>query len=103
MARTAALAFIVQPDVAGPLQGGPPFLIGTFCSLFLGVAVFFRNKLWLTIVFTFFFGMMLYPAASVATLGSTIGTVLIALTAGVAGAAVIGAVSGFILNHRGLT
>jgi Zn-dependent protease with chaperone function len=79
------------------------FLMGIFCSLFLCVAVFFRNKLWLTIVFTFLFGMMLYPAASVATLGSTAGTALIALIAGVSGVVVIGAVSGFILNHRDLT
>jgi hypothetical protein len=79
------------------------FLMGIFCSLFLGIAVFFRNKLWLTIVFTFLFGMMLYPAASVATLGSTTGTALVALIAGVAGVVVIRAISGFILNHRDLT
>lgn len=29
------------------------FLMGIFCALFLAVAVFFRNKLWVTIVFTF--------------------------------------------------
>jgi hypothetical protein len=78
------------------------FLMGIFCSLFLGIAVFFRNKLWLTIVFTFLFGMMLYPAASVATLGSTIGTALISLVAGIIGAVAIGGVSRFILNHRDL-
>jgi hypothetical protein len=77
-------------------------LMGIFCSLFLGVAVFFRNRLWLTIVFTFLFGMMLYPAASIATLSSTIITVLISMIAGVVGAIAIGAISSFILNHRDL-
>jgi hypothetical protein len=78
------------------------FLMGIFCSLFLCIAVFFRNRLWLTIVFTFLFGMMLYPAASVATLNSTVITTLISLLAGVIGAVTIGVVSGFILNHRDL-
>ena len=78
------------------------FLMGIFCSLFLSISVFFRNKLWLTIVFTFLFGMMLYPAASVATLGSTAVTMIITLIAGVIGAAAIGAVSNLILNRRDL-
>jgi len=77
-------------------------LMGVFCSLFLSIAVFFRNKLWLTIVFTFLFGMMLYPAASVATLNSTILTVLIALAAGSAGALGFGAVSSLFLKKRDL-
>lgn len=34
-----------------------------FCSLFLAVAIFFKEKLWLTIIATFLVGMMLYPAA----------------------------------------
>lgn len=79
------------------------FLMGIFCALFLAVAVFFRNKLWVTIVFTFLFGMMLYPAASVATLSSTPFIVLASLIAGVIGAVAIGGVSSFILNHRDLT
>jgi hypothetical protein len=29
------------------------FLMGVFCSLFAAIAVFFRNKFWFTIVFTF--------------------------------------------------
>lgn len=78
------------------------FLMGIFCSLFLSVAVFFRNKFWLTIIFTFLFGMILYPAASVATLSSTVITMLIALIAGVIGAAAIGAVSTLILKKRDL-
>ena len=77
-------------------------LMGVFCSLFLSIAVFFREKLWLTIVFTFLFGMMLYPAASVATLSSTVVTMLISLVAGIIGAVAIGSVSGYILNHRDL-
>jgi hypothetical protein len=79
------------------------FLMGVFCSLFLAVSVFFKNRLWLTIIFTFLFGMMLYPAASVATLASTITTVLLSLTAGVIGAFAIGIVSGIILRRRDLT
>ena len=78
------------------------FLMGIFCSLFLGIAVFFRNKLWMTIVFTFLFGMMLYPAASVATLSSTVVTMLITLVAGVIGAVAIGSVSSLILKKRDL-
>ena len=77
-------------------------LMGVFCSLFVGVAVFFKNKLWLTIVFTFLFGMMLYPAASFATLGSTAITMLIALVIGAAGAVAIGAVSNLFLKKRDL-
>jgi len=77
-------------------------LMGVFCSLFLSVAVFFRDKLWLTIVFTFLFGMMLYPAASVATLSSTVVTVLMSLVAGIIGTAAIGSVSALILRKRDL-
>jgi len=77
-------------------------LMCVFCPLFLSIAVYFRSKLWLTICFTFLFGMMLYPAASVATLSSTAVTVLITLIAGVAGAVVFGTVSSFFLRKRDL-
>jgi hypothetical protein len=77
-------------------------LMGIFCSLFLSVSVFFRNKLWLTIVFTFLFGMMLYPAASFATLDSTFITLLMSLVASAAGTVAIGAVSTVILKKRDL-
>jgi hypothetical protein len=79
------------------------FLMGVFCSLFLAVSVFFKNGLWLTIIFTFLFGMMLYPAASVATLASTAATALFSLTASVIGAFAIGTVSSIILRRRDLT
>jgi len=78
------------------------FLMGVFCSLFLSIAVFFRNKLWLTIVFTFLFGMMFYPAASVATLNSTGITVILTLIAGIIGAVVFGTVSTVFLKKRDL-
>ena len=78
------------------------FLMGVFCSLFLSIAVFFRNKLWLTIIFTFLFGMMLYPAASVATLSSTGITVLATLIAGTIGTVAFGTVSTQILKKRDL-
>jgi hypothetical protein len=77
-------------------------LMGVFCALFLGVAVFFRSKLWITIVFTFLLGMTLYPAASVATLDSTPATTLASLLAGTVGAVGLGAVSTLILNRRDL-
>jgi len=78
-------------------------LMGVFCSLFLGVAVFFRNRLWLTIVFTFLFGMMLYPAATnVAHLNANALDVIIALVIGLAGALGLGAVSTRFLNRRDL-
>lgn len=78
------------------------FLMGIFCTLFLGIAVFFRNRFWLTIIFTFLFGMMLYPAASVATLSSTAITVIITLVAGIIGAIGFGAISNTILKKRDL-
>ena len=78
------------------------FLMGVFCSLFLSIAVFFRNNLWLTITFTFLFGMMLYPAASVAALNSTVITMLLTLIAGIIGAVAFGAVSSLILRKRDL-
>ena len=78
------------------------FLMGIFCSLFLGIAVFFRNKLWLTVIGTFLIGMMLYPAASAAALNSSILTVIMSLAAGAAGTIGIGAVSTLILNKRDL-
>ena len=77
-------------------------LMGVFCSLFLAVAVFFRNRFWLTIVFTFVFGMMLYPAGSIATLDSTLITLVIALLAGVVGMGLIGMASNQILKKRDL-
>ena len=77
-------------------------LMGVFCSLFLGIAVFFRNRLWLTIVFTFLLGMMLYPAGSIATLDSTLMTLLISLLASVGGTGLIGVVSNLILKKRDL-
>jgi hypothetical protein len=77
-------------------------LMGIFAALFLGVAVFFRTKLWLTIVFAFLFGMMLYPAASVATLSSSVLTALGSLVVGALGAVAIGCASTFILNKRDL-
>ncbi|MCL2813603.1 MAG: ABC transporter permease [Oscillospiraceae bacterium] len=78
-------------------------LMGVFCSLFLSIAVFFRNKLWVTIVFTFLFGMMFYPVASFGTtLDSTIIAPLVSLTAGIAGAFAFGAVSNLFLKKRDL-
>jgi cation transport ATPase len=78
------------------------FLIGIFCPLFLGIAVFYKNRLWLTIVFTFLFGMMFYPAASVATLNSTVITMLLTLIVGAIGAVGFGAISSLFLKKRDL-
>jgi hypothetical protein len=78
------------------------FLMGIFCALFLAVSVFFKSKFWLTIIFTFLGGMILYPAASVANLNSNGMTLLLTLIAGVIGAVAIGAASTLILNKRDL-
>lgn len=78
-------------------------LMGIFCALFLAVAVFFRSKLWMTIVFTFMVGMILYPAASIASLDSSLGILLLTITAGVVGAIGLGSISTLILNKRDLT
>ena len=78
------------------------FLMSIFCALFLCIAVFFRNRLWMTIVFTFLFGMMLYPAASIAALNSSPFTMLITFAAGAAGTAVLGSLSSLILKKRDL-
>lgn len=77
-------------------------LMGVFCPLFLCVAVFFKNRFWLTAIFTFLVGMMLYPAASIATLNATPLTVLAALAAGAVGLLVFGAASTRVLNQRDL-
>jgi len=78
-------------------------LMGVFCSLFLSIAVFFRDKLWMTIVFTFLLGMMFYPVASFGTtLDSTIIAPLVSLVAGVAGAFSFGTVSNLFLKKRDL-
>jgi len=111
------VAYVIGAVIAGLLTGksfdvnfgglvmcliSKVLLMGVFCPLFLSIAVFFRNRLWLTIVFTFLLGMMLYPAASVATLSSTVIIVLITLIAGAAGATGFGAVSSLILRKRDL-
>jgi len=78
-------------------------LMGVFCSLFLSIAVFFRSKLWMTIVFTFLLGMMFYPAASFGTtLDSTIIAPLLSLVAGMAGAFAFGTASNLFLRKRDL-
>ena len=77
-------------------------LMFAFCALFLCVAVFFRHNLWVTVVFTFLFGMMLYPAGSVATLSSTPLTVVVAAGAGAAGAALFSALASLVLSRRAL-
>jgi hypothetical protein len=78
------------------------FLMGIFCSLFAAAAMFFRKNFWVTVVVTFVFGMMLYPAASIATLDATAVTAFVSLAIGAAGAVAIGAVSNVILKKRDL-
>ncbi|MCL1794986.1 MAG: ABC transporter permease [Oscillospiraceae bacterium] len=78
-------------------------LMGVFCSLFLSIAVFFRGKLWMAIIFTFLFGMMFYPVASFGTtLDSSIFAPLVSLAAGAAGAFAFGAISNLFLKKRDL-
>lgn len=77
-------------------------LMFAFCGLFACIAVLFRHNLWVTIVFTFLFGMMLYPAASIANLASTPAIALATLVAGAVGGAAFTAIAVAILGRRDL-
>jgi len=54
-----------------------------FCSLFLAIAVFFKNQLWFTIICTFLFGMVLYPVAIFANLDSNLLTFIMSIVGSV--------------------
>jgi len=73
-----------------------------FCSLYLAIAVFFKDKLWMTIVATMLLGMMFYPVAIFANLNSTFLTLIMS----VAGSAMLGVaffyVTRLFLNKRDL-
>lgn len=77
-------------------------LMSVFCALFLCVSVFFKSKLWLTIVFTFLLGMMFYPAASIATLNAALSTVVISLIAGIVGTTILCSIATMFLKKRDL-
>lgn len=77
-------------------------LMFIFCSLFSCVSVFFKNKLWLTIIFTFLFGMMLYPMGSIANLSANITTLIMCLMIGLIGAIILQVIGTLILRKRDL-
>jgi len=63
-----------------------------FCSLYLAIAVFFKEKLWATILATFLLGMMFYPVAMFANLNANILTLFMSLL----GSALLGVVFFFV-------
>ena len=79
-------------------------LMGVFVPLYLMVAVFFRQRLWLTIVGAFFLGIMFYP---VAMMSAPLNAGMLNLLMSIAGGVMLGTgfemASGFILRHRDLT
>ncbi|MCI1734499.1 MAG: ABC transporter permease [Bacilli bacterium] len=78
-------------------------LMGVFVPLYLAVAVLFKNRLWLTILFTFVAGILFYPVASLTvSLNATALTWILSLAGGLVGCLLIGAVSSLILNRRDL-
>jgi hypothetical protein len=79
------------------------FLMGLFVPLYLGFAVLFKQRLWVTIIATFAAGILFYPVASIAVpLDSTFVTLLISIAVAIAGFFGIGALSTLILNKRDL-
>lgn len=79
-------------------------LMGLFVPLYLSVAVFFKQKLWLTIVATFAAGILFYPVASLAVpLDASFLTLVACIVAGAAGFVGFGTLSSLVLNKRDLT
>jgi len=73
-----------------------------FCSIYLAVAVFFKEKLWATILVTMLMGMMFYPVAIFANLESTALTFFMSLLGSVMLGAVFFFVSRLFLKKRDL-
>jgi len=70
------------------------FMMIVFCSLYLAIAVFFKDKLWMTIIATMLLGMMFYPVAIFANLESTILTFIMSIL----GSLMLGAVFFFVTH-----
>ncbi|NEG69365.1 hypothetical protein [Bifidobacterium choloepi] len=80
---------------------GKMLLMGLFTGLYVTVAVFFRSRLWLSILAAFCLGILFYPTAMMsAPLDATALSVLMCAVGGALGALLFVAVSGFILRHR---
>lgn len=75
-------------------------MMPTFCGFFLAISVFCKKSLWISIIGIFLFGMLLYPAASVATLDTNFVIFMISTLASVVGTFAISACSKFVLNNR---
>ena len=79
------------------------FLMGLFVPLYLGFAVLFKQRLWVTIIATFAAGILFYPVASAAVpLDSTAVHLLISVIVAAAGFFGIGTLSTLVLNKRDL-
>lgn len=78
-------------------------LMGVFVPLYVMVAVFFKQKLWLSIIGAFALGILFYPIAMmVAPLNASIFNVILCLAGGAMLGAVFGFLSNLILNKRDL-
>ena len=73
-----------------------------FCSLYLAIAVFFKEKLWATIIATMLLGMMFYPVAIFANLPSTFLTLIMSLVGSVMLGVVFFYVTKIFLQRRDL-
>lgn len=100
-------SFMLDPD--GGVLGlifcliSKAFVMGLFCPLYLGIAIFFKNKLWITIIVTFILGMMFYPAASqIAHLNAGLLDVIMALAGGILGLVAFGSIGTAFLKKRDL-
>ncbi|MCL2688157.1 MAG: ABC transporter permease [Methanobrevibacter sp.] len=78
-------------------------LMGIFIPLYLCVAVLFKQKLWITIVFTFVVGILFYPVAAIAVpLDASFVVLMMCTVAAIIGSIGIGFLSSMILNKRDL-
>lgn len=79
------------------------FLMGLFVPLYITVSVFFKEKLWLSIIGAFVVGILFYPVAMMsAPLNSSILNFTLCLVGGAAFGIAFGAVATLILNKRDL-
>ena len=78
-------------------------LMGVFVPLYITVAVFFKQKLWLSILGSFMVGILFYPIAMMtAPLNSTFLNLIMCIAGGILLGLAFGALSTLILNKRDL-
>lgn len=79
------------------------FLMGIFVPLYITVAVFFKQKLWLSIIGSFAVGILFYPIAMMtAPLNANILNLILCIAGGAMLGVAFGALSTLILNKRDL-